>query len=48
MLAEAANAARKGSWWVAAGLLGAAGLAYKYSGLAVAVELAIRLYQHLR
>jgi hypothetical protein len=48
MLLEALNAARKGSWKVAAALLGAAALGYKYSGLGLLVELAIRVYQFFR
>ncbi|WP_255150544.1 hypothetical protein [Halorarius halobius] len=48
MLLEALNAARKGSWKVAAALLGAAALAYHHSGLGLVVELAIRLFQYLR
>ncbi|WP_255196822.1 hypothetical protein [Halorarius litoreus] len=48
LLLEALNAARKGSWTVAAALLGAAALGYRYTGLGIVVELAIRLYQFLR
>ena len=48
MLLEALNAARKGSWKVAAALLGAAALGYRFTGLGLVVELAIRLYQFLQ
>jgi hypothetical protein len=47
MLLEALNAARKGSWKVAAAFLGAAALGYRYTGLGLAVELAIRVYRFL-